>query len=199
MLRPASFTVGRTLVADLYGGQAPDTTVYSFVSLAGVGGKMSGSVGGAPIPSTALDVIEPAIVRWLYVRRLPAQSFQIDLSARGIQRLYDEWDQHVAAATAAGGDPADAAILREATITSAGPVTHTERPVSFRLLASVADLTQGDDTQMARIIAAHLGETLDDPRAPAAVAAATARLRCALRRRGRRAGPAHTRARGVQC
>jgi lysyl-tRNA synthetase class 1 len=82
----ASFTVGRTLVADLYGGQAPETTVYSFVSLAGVGGKMSGSVGGAPIPATALDVIEPAIVRWLYVRRLPNQSFQIDLSARAIQR-----------------------------------------------------------------------------------------------------------------
>ena len=66
-----SFTVGRTLVSELYGGQAPDSVVYSFVKLAGVGGKMSGSVGGAAIPATALDVIEPAIVRWLYVRRLP--------------------------------------------------------------------------------------------------------------------------------
>ena len=88
-----SFTVGRTLVSELYGGEAPDSVVYSFVSLAGVGGKMSGSVGGAAIPATALDVIEPAIVRWLYVRRLPAQSFAIDLSPRAIQRLYDEWDR----------------------------------------------------------------------------------------------------------
>jgi len=48
-----SFTVGRILVSALYAGQAPDSVVYSFVSLAGVGGKMSGSVGGAAIPATA--------------------------------------------------------------------------------------------------------------------------------------------------
>jgi lysyl-tRNA synthetase class 1 len=82
-----SFTVGRILVSELYGRPAPDSVVYSFVTLAGVGGKMSGSVGGAAIPATALTVIEPAIVRWLYVRRLPAQSFAIDLTARGVQRL----------------------------------------------------------------------------------------------------------------
>ena len=153
----ASFTVGRTLVSDLYGGRAPDTTVYAFVSLAGVGGKMSSSVGGAPIPATALDVLEPAILRWLYVRRLPAQSFQIDLAPRGVQRLYDEWDRLVAHVAEGDAAPDEVAIHREAIESSAGEVRRTARPVSFRLLASAADLTQGDRGQIARIAAAHLG------------------------------------------
>ncbi|HET9123329.1 MAG TPA: lysine--tRNA ligase [Solirubrobacteraceae bacterium] len=176
----ASFTVGRVLVAELYGGRAPDTTVYSFVSLAGAGGKMSGSVGGAPIPATALDVLEPAILRWLYVRRLPRQSFQIDLSPRAVQRLYDEWDRLVAA-VAAGEAPADeVAIHRESTESSAGEVDRTERPVSFRLLASVADLTQGDRAQIARIVAAHLGLGGEEAEPEALLASLQPRLDCAI-------------------
>ena len=173
----ASFTVGRTLVAELYGRGAPETTVYSFVSLAGVGGKMSGSVGGAPIPATALDVVEPAILRWLYIRRLPQQSFQIDLSPKGVQRLYDEWDR-LASSLGADMAPADLAIHREATETSVGAVAVTQRPVSFRLLSSVADLTQGDRAQIARIVAAHVGQAGFDPER--LLAALQPRLDCAI-------------------
>ena len=95
-----SFTVGSTLVREVFGAQAPNSAVYSFVSLAGLGGKLSGSAGGAPTPETALTVLEPAIVRWLYIRRLPSQGFAIDLSAKGVQKLYDEWDRFVAGAAA---------------------------------------------------------------------------------------------------
>jgi lysyl-tRNA synthetase, class I len=175
----ASFTVGRALVADLYGGRAPDTTVYSFVTLAGATGKMSGSVGGAPIPATALHLLEPAILRWLYVRRLPAHSFQIDLAPRGVQRLYDEWDRLVAATAQPGAAPDEVAIHREAIESSAGEVARTARPVSFRLLASVADLTQGDHAQIARIVAAHLGlEPAGDPQP--LLASLQPRLDCAI-------------------
>jgi lysyl-tRNA synthetase class 1 len=176
----ASFTVGRTIIADLYCGRAPDTTVYSFVSLAGVGGKMSGSVGGAPIPATALDVLEPAILRWLYVRRLPRQSFQIDLSPKAVQRLYDEWDR-LTASVASGEAAADEiAIHRESTESSAGEVERTARPVSFRLLASVADLTQGDRAQIARIVAAHLGLEGDEADPEALLSSLQPRLDCAI-------------------
>jgi len=174
-----SYTVGRTLVADLYGGRAPESIVYSFVTLAGVGGKMSGSAGGVAVASTAFEVIEPAIVRWLYVRRLPSQSFAIDLSPKGVQRLYDEWDRLAADVQGADPDPAAVGIYRESTESSAGPVQRTQRPVSFRLLASVADITQGDLTQMARIVSAHVGETVDDPNAW--LADLQPRLNCAIR------------------
>jgi lysyl-tRNA synthetase class 1 len=175
-----SYTVGRTLVSDLYGGRAPESIVYSFVTLAGVGGKMSGSAGGVAVASTAFEVIEPAIVRWLYVRRLPAQSFAIDLSPKGVQRLYDEWDRLGADVHGADPDPTAVAIFRETTESSAGPVQRTQRPVSFRLLASVADITQGDLTQMARIVSAHLGEPEDDAGAGALLADLQPRLDCAI-------------------
>jgi lysyl-tRNA synthetase class 1 len=153
-----SFTVGSTLVREVFGGQPPHSAVYSFVSLAGMGGKMSGSAGGAPIPETALTVLEPAIVRWLYIRRLPSQSFAIDLSPKGVQKLYDEWDRFVAGALTADASAADATMYRLAVRTSAGHVAATQRRVSFRLLAAAADLTQGNRAQIGRIVSQHLDE-----------------------------------------
>lgn len=54
------------------------------------------------IPATALDVLEPVMLRWLYVRRAPSQTFTIDLSPRAVQRLYEEWDQFTSRASAPG-------------------------------------------------------------------------------------------------
>jgi lysyl-tRNA synthetase class 1 len=174
-----SFTVGRILVSELYGGQAPDSVVYSFVSLAGVGGKMSGSVGGAAIPATALDVIEPAIVRWLYVRRLPSQSFAIDLSPRAIQRLYDEWDRLASRVASGEAENDERAVYHQSVESSAGPVQRTARPMSFRLLSSVADITQGNRAQIARIVSAHLDGAPLEPEM--LLAELEPRLSCAVR------------------
>jgi len=158
-----SFNVSRQLVRSVYGGVAPHSTVYSFVTMAGVSGKMSGSAGGAAIPATALELIEPAIMRWLYARRLPAQSFAIDLGPQAVQRLYDEWDQFARRAGAAGADPADARVLGSCVATTDGEVAATRRPVSFRLLGSAADITQGNTDQIARIVIEHLAP---GPQAP---------------------------------
>jgi lysyl-tRNA synthetase class 1 len=150
-----SFTVGRHLVESLYGGRAPHSAVYSFVSLAGANGKMSGSAGGAAIPSTALDVLEPALVRWLYTRRLPEQSFAIDLTPVSVQRLYDEWDR-MAARVQDGAEPGEARVRSYCVRTSAGPVDHTPRAVPFRLLGATADITAANREQMVRIVRQHL-------------------------------------------
>jgi lysyl-tRNA synthetase, class I len=151
-----SFNVSRQLVRSVYGGVAPHSTVYSFVTMAGVSGKMSGSAGGAATPATALELIEPAIMRWLYARRLPAQSFAIDLGPQAVQRLYDEWDQFARRASAVTADPADARVFASCVATTDGEVATTRRPVSFRLLGSAADITQGNTEQIARIVAEHL-------------------------------------------
>ncbi|MPZ66262.1 MAG: lysine--tRNA ligase [Pseudonocardiaceae bacterium] len=151
-----SFTVGHRLVESLYGGGAPHSTVYSFVSLAGASGKMSGSAGGAAVPSTVLDVLEPALVRWLYARRLPEQSFSIDLSPQPVQRLYDEWDRTGARAADGSGDPMEARVRSYCVSTSDGQVATTPRPVPFRLLGSTADVTAANRTQIIRIVRQHL-------------------------------------------
>ncbi|MGH3796113.1 MAG: lysine--tRNA ligase [Pseudonocardiaceae bacterium] len=153
-----SFTVGRHLVESLYGGSAPHSAVYSFVSLAGANGKMSGSAGGAAIPSTALDVLEPALVRWLYARRLPEQSFAIDLTPQSVQRLYDEWDRMDARVNSpdGAGDPAEERVRSFCVSTSAGPVDRTSCVVPFRLLGATADVTAANREQMVRIVRQHL-------------------------------------------
>jgi lysyl-tRNA synthetase class 1 len=173
-----SFTVGRTLVREVFGANAPNSAVYSFVTLAGTGGKMSGSTGAAAVPSAALRLLEPAIVRWLYIRRLPSQSFAIDLSPRAVQKLYDEWDRFVDGARRPDAAATDATMYRLATRSSSGTVASTQRRVSFRLLAAAADLTQGNRAQIGRIVAQHLDEPVES--VEALLEELEPRLQCAL-------------------
>ena len=160
----SSYSSGKVLVKDIFGGTAPYSFAYSFVGLAGGSSKMSSSAGGAAIPATALDILEPAMLRWLYVRRTPSRSFTIDLSPRAVQRLYDEWDQFTERAEAQDASPADANLLNTCLRTSAGTVDHSERQVSFRLLSAVADITQANTEQIDRLVREHLaGEALPGP------------------------------------
>lgn len=147
---------GRVLVRDIFGGTAPYSFAYTFVGLAGGSSKMSGSAGGAAIPATALDVLEPPMLRWLYLRRPPSQTFTIDLSPRAVQRLYDEWDQFLQRAESPQASEVDTHTREMCLRTSAGPVDHSARRVSFRLLSSAADITQANPEQIDRVVRQHL-------------------------------------------
>ena len=116
---------------------------------------MASSLGAAPTPENALAVMEPAVLRWLYARRKPEQAFNIDFG-KEIIRLYDEWDGF--RRRAAEADGADSDLLALSTGTHAGEVVRTERPLPFRILAAVSDLTQGDREQMRRILAEHVDD-----------------------------------------
>ncbi|WP_028651533.1 lysine--tRNA ligase [Nocardioides halotolerans] len=149
----SSFTVGHTLVEDIFEMPRPAWFGYGFVGFAGVQ-KMSSSAGGAPTAAEALQVLEAPILRWLYVRRNPRQTFNIDFGPE-VLRLYDEWD----ALGRKAADPArrDAQVLafeRASATASAGRLPTPERVESFRLLSSVADITNGDEAQISRIVGA---------------------------------------------
>ena len=76
--------------------------MYAFVGISGMA-KMSSSKGSVPTPSDALEIMEPQVLRWLYARRKPQQSFTVAFDQE-IYRLYDEWDalgRKVAAGTVA--------------------------------------------------------------------------------------------------
>ncbi|MEE1940401.1 lysine--tRNA ligase [Streptomyces sp. TRM 70361] len=145
----SSFVVGGQLVK-IFGGQQPIGPMYAFVGISGMA-KMSSSRGGVPVPLDALEIMEAPLLRWLYARRRPNQSFKIAFDQE-IQRLYDEWDaleRKVADGTA---QPADAAAYRRATSTAAGELPRTPRPLPYRTLASVVDVTTGDEEQTLRIL-----------------------------------------------
>lgn len=152
----SSFVVGRDL-APIFGWERPIGPMYAFVGIAGMA-KMSSSKGGVPIPNDALEVMEPQVLRWLYARRRPNQSFDIAFGPE-LQRLYDEWDalvRKVSRGPEGGAQPGDlAAHLRATSVARAGGVEvlpTTPRPMPFRTIASVIDITQGDEVQAVRIL-----------------------------------------------
>jgi lysyl-tRNA synthetase class 1 len=112
---------------------------------------MSGSAGGAPTPSDALEIFEAPLVRWLYARRRPEQSITLAFDAE-VGRVYDEWDKLGRRVAEGQADAAAQAVFARASGTSDGPLPVTPRPLPFRTLASVADITAGDRAQMLRIL-----------------------------------------------
>ncbi|MFE1751034.1 lysine--tRNA ligase [Streptomyces anandii] len=155
----SSFQVGGQIVG-IFGGKQPIGPMYAFVGISGMA-KMSSSRGGVPTPADALQIMEPQLLRWLYARRRPNQSFKIAFDQE-IQRLYDEWDKLAAkvaggtsqASSTGGGSalPGDVAAYTRAVGTAAGELPKTPRPLPYRTLASVADITAGHRDQALRIL-----------------------------------------------
>jgi lysyl-tRNA synthetase, class I len=154
----SSFTVGAELVSAIFGGELPLHFAYAFVGANG-SSKMSGSRGGAPTPSDALEIFEAPLLRWLYARRRPEQGFNLAFDAE-VGRVYDEWDALSRRVAEGAADPAAQAVFARAVGTSQGPLPVTPRPLRFSTLASVADITAGDAAQMLRIVR---DLTADDP------------------------------------
>ncbi|MGW6154004.1 lysine--tRNA ligase [Streptomyces sp. NPDC055144] len=145
----SSFQVGGQIVG-IFGGKQPIGPMYAFVGISGMA-KMSSSKGGVPTPADALQIMEPQLLRWLYARRRPNQSFKIAFDQE-IQRLYDEWDKLASKVADGAVLPADAAAYTRAVGTAAGELPRTPRPLPYRTLASVADITAGAEDQTLRIL-----------------------------------------------
>ncbi|GAA2505290.1 lysine--tRNA ligase [Streptomyces longisporus] len=145
----SSFQVGGQIVG-IFGGKQPIGPMYAFVGISGMA-KMSSSRGGVPTPGDALKIMEPQLLRWLYARRKPNQSFKIAFDQE-IQRLYDEWDKLDAKVADGSALPADVAAHSRAVRTAGGELPKTPRPLPYRTLASVADITAGHEDQALRIL-----------------------------------------------
>ncbi|MDT7679546.1 MAG: lysyl-tRNA synthetase, class [Pseudonocardiales bacterium] len=146
----SSFTVGSQLVREIFGAEPPIGPMYAFVGISGMA-KMSSSKGGVPVAADALQIMEPQLLRWLYARRRPNQAFNISFGDE-ISRTYDEWDaleRKIEAGTAA---PVDVAVHSRAAGTASGVLPTTPRKLPFRTLASVVDITTGDEKQTLRIL-----------------------------------------------
>jgi lysyl-tRNA synthetase, class I len=146
----SSFVVGGQLVREIFGGQQPIGPMYAFVGITGMA-KMSSSRGGVPTPGDALEIMEEFLLRWLYSRRRPQQAFNIALDAE-LHRLYDEWDAVERRVASGAASDLDFSAYDRAIRTAAGELPRTPRPLPYRTLASVADITTGDQAQMLRIL-----------------------------------------------
>lgn len=160
----SSYVVGGHLVTEVFGGWQPIGPMYAFVGIAGMA-KMSSSRGGVPTPADALTIMEPHVLRWLYARRRPNQSFTVAFN-HDIHRLYDEWDALDRKVAAGKGQPGDVAVHARSIRTAERELPTTPRPLAYRALASVVDLTAGHEDQVLRILGSMDDQirTLDDAR-----------------------------------
>lgn len=146
----SSFQVGGQIVTEVFGAEQPIGPMYAFVGISGMA-KMSSSRGAVPTPADALQIMEAPLLRWLYARRRPNQSFQVAFDQE-IQRIYDEWDaleKRFAAGTAV---PADRSAYLRASRTATAELPRTPRTVPYRTLASIVDITTGESEQTLRIL-----------------------------------------------
>ncbi|GAA0988944.1 lysine--tRNA ligase [Acrocarpospora macrocephala] len=146
----SSFVVGGQLVREVFGQDPPIGPMYAFVGISGMA-KMSSSRGAVPTPADALEIMEAPVLRWLYARRRPNQSFKIAFDQE-IYRLYDEWDTLGRKIEDGSAPPADVAPFGRAARTATGELPRTPRPVPYRTLASIVDVTTGHEEQILRIL-----------------------------------------------
>jgi lysyl-tRNA synthetase class 1 len=154
----SSFTVGLRIVKDVFHGAQPQYVGYAFVGMNGRT-KISSSAGTTATLSSALDIIEPCVLRWLYTRRPYNQGFMIDYG-QGLLRQYDEWDGLVRQIQAGKANEANIKAYERAIQTSHGPVARTPQPAPFPLLTSVLDVTQGNIEQTLRIASQYVNQEL---------------------------------------
>jgi lysyl-tRNA synthetase, class I len=152
----SSYTVGQKIVRQIYGGRPPLFVGYAFVGMAGRS-KLSSSEGTSATPASALDILEPCVLRWLYARRNVNQHFDVDFGQE-VLRLYDEWDSFTTRVRGGKANDLERKVFALSVETTQGQVACAGRRVPFRVLSSAADITQGFVEQILRIVSTHLEE-----------------------------------------
>lgn len=147
----SSYTVGKEMAKRVFGWHAPSYAAYAFVSISGQGAKISSSSGTIATPSNALSVLEPAMLRWLYVRTDVKKGFKVSFDDQ-IMRLYDEWDRFAAKNRAGNAKELEAFIFAHATQSSQGKVPFSEEPIPFRILTSAYEMTKGSPQGFKRVV-----------------------------------------------
>jgi lysyl-tRNA synthetase class 1 len=132
-----SYDVSATVARELFGFKPPVFQGYLFVGIQGVkGDKMSGSKGGAVSPATLLEIYEPALLKWLYMRRPPTQSFNLAFDTE-VYRQYDEFDREVTKVQKGDASPAEQKIIR-----FSGVKENCPTPIAFKQAVALGQITQ---------------------------------------------------------
>ncbi len=140
-----SHDVNSALARELFDRPAPVFQCYEFVGIQGMNGKMSGSKGNAISPGTLLDIYEPELLKWLYLRRVPMQSFNLAFDTE-IYRQYDEFDREVAGLRRGDSSPAQQKILA-----FSGVAPKDETPLAFKQAVALGQITQWQEDKLSAL------------------------------------------------
>lgn len=85
-----SYAAASKIIERSYDSQAPFSLLYRFVGIPGVS-KVSCALGEKGLCSKLTGLLEPAMIRWLFVKNPPNKAFTVDLDEH-IAQIYREWD-----------------------------------------------------------------------------------------------------------
>ncbi len=88
----SSYDVSSKIAREVFNISPPIFVGYEFIGIQGFGSKMSGSTGSVVSPKDLLEIYEPNILKWLYLRKKPNQKFQLAFDSE-IYRQYEEFDR----------------------------------------------------------------------------------------------------------
>jgi lysyl-tRNA synthetase, class I len=134
----SSFDVSSVIAKKIFNIEEPVFAEYKFVGIQGGGTKMSGSRGGAVSPSQLLEIYEPALLKWLYMRKSPSQAFSLAFDTE-IYRQYDEFDREV------DSDGGSAAL-------KLSNFTKYKNPIPFKQAVALGQITQWNEEKIKHLI-----------------------------------------------
>jgi len=126
--RGGSFATGKRISEEVFDYPAPDSVIYEWISLKGMG-DMSSSKGNVLTIRQMLDVVPPDILRYLILRTPPRKSIVFD-PGQPMLRLIDEYDRVVT-------EEGSKRVCQLSAVTKAPPVR-----VPYRHLVSVVQMAQ---------------------------------------------------------
>ena len=90
LCKNGSFHAASRICQEIFGETPPLNIEYKFIGIPG-SAKVSGQMGTPVLARTLIDILEPALLRWLLLIHSPDKAFKIDIT-NGIFALYREWD-----------------------------------------------------------------------------------------------------------
>ena len=87
-----SYDTAKQIVKEVYGKEPPIYLQYDFVSIKGMGGKMSSSSGNLISLGEALEIYDGQMIRWIFACQRPNHDFSLAFDSDVI-KIYDEFDR----------------------------------------------------------------------------------------------------------
>ncbi len=141
-----SFTTAKDIVAQVYDWKPPMYLQYDFVSIKGMGGKMSSSKGNLVTVNDVLEVYEPEMVRWIFASYKTNIDFGLSFDLDVIKN-YEDFDrlERMAFGLEAGNEKKVAMAKRVYELSAIGePPTVMPFQPAFRHLCNVLQINDLD-------------------------------------------------------
>jgi len=150
-----SYDVSSVIAREIYGINPPLFQGYGFVGIEGAY-KMSGSKGSGIAPKDLLEIYEPELLRWLFVRVKPLKPLTLFFDSQ-IIRQYEEFDEKVVDYY---NERLSEVEKREIELSKTKKKLSKIR-IPFRQIASFGQIVQGNFSELEEMYK-RLGEKLDE-------------------------------------